>query len=149
MKTLSGKKIPCSSIVFVLFCIEELSEFWVFVSITSCNIQFQDFNLDLGHFGCFTVDLLFCLVSAVCHHWPYNRSVALLLSGHHFQDCTYKVHLTTKKLNLSGVLLNYFYSVPVDLGEMETESVRSNSTESQTSSQDNDVSLSVICINAC
>ena len=35
----------------------------------------------------------------------------------------------------------YFCGSPVDLSDMETESVRSNSAQSQASSQDNEVSM--------
>lgn len=92
--------------------------------------------------------LQFCLLSSVCHHCPCDLC-RFPCSPLTIFFRTAQQHASEHWKNQICFMLyssKWFYSVPVDLGEMETESVGSNSTESQTSCQDNDVSISVICI---
>lgn len=119
-----------------------------YLSLTNCSIQSQDFNLVLGHFGCIELtwysgwSLQFATTVPIDLCRSFCSCLAII-----FRPEPIKCNLLLKNwICLKLYSFKLFYSSPVDLGEMETESVGSNSTESQTSCQDNDVSISVINI---
>lgn len=140
------KIIPSSPVAFALrHCLST-----GILSLTSCSVQSQGSQFSPLPFWQYWAVLQFSLLSQFATAVPVISLVLFALLALFFQSHTTKCILTLKKsICFTLYSSTQFCSFPVDLGEMETESVGSNSTESQTSCQDNNVSISVICIIIC